>query len=254
MKVKIENRPALGLEVTTNYREANLRLPLLSSREARTAPHLAIVGSGPSLRKHFRELQDFQGDVWAINGAWRWLQEHGLETTFFSADPLPIVAEHSRGTERLILSAQCDPLVFAQHMAYGAKLFRFDALRSGLSSCSAAIVAALECGYDKIVVYGCECSSDSEILHVDGRGYEHEGVIEVGVGEESFFTRPAYYYQALELSKMIGGSPQVEERSGGLLGALVGCYEGPRYEVFDFVLIEDNPDLGSIEIPLMEGA
>lgn len=220
-QVWINNELPVSAGTLEAYREANLRLPLFSL-PAQRAEKLAIVGSGPSLRKHFQEIADFDGDVWAINGAWRWLADHGVEAIFFSIDPLPIVSRFAKGAKRCILASQCDPEVFAELQGSGTEMFRLEREVLGGFSATGAAITALEAGYEKIFVYGCECSTTE---HVDGRSTDEIQLV-IGVGEEEFLTRPAYYQQAIELSRFIGNYPRrFKERSGGLLAALVGCFD-----------------------------
>ena len=43
---------------------------------------VAVVGGDPSLYRHLNELRAFDGEVWAINGAWHVLQQAGIDATF----------------------------------------------------------------------------------------------------------------------------------------------------------------------------
>ena len=43
--------------------------------EPRHLRKIAIVGSGPSVKEYLPELIDFDGEVWAVNGAHDWLRE-----------------------------------------------------------------------------------------------------------------------------------------------------------------------------------
>lgn len=206
------------------YREANLCLPLSSMPEVRSSK-LAIVGSGPSLRQHFQELADFDGEIWAINGAWGWLHSHGVEATFFSIDPLPIVAAFSQGAKKVILASQCDPAVFGARMHDGARVTRITREALGGFSAVGASVFARDVGFKEVSLFGCECSFKPEQVHVDGRQLDEVFFI-IGVGEDEFLTRMPYYQQALGLSAIIAEYPGLfHERSGGLLGALVGCFD-----------------------------
>ena len=47
-----------------------LGLPELGSKPVATP--LAVVGGGCSVIDDIEELQEFEGDIWAINGAFQW--------------------------------------------------------------------------------------------------------------------------------------------------------------------------------------
>lgn len=244
--LKIINETSVPVATMARYREANLCLPVAASLP-RKSDRLAIVGSGLSIRERFQEIADFNGEVWAINGAFGWLRDHGVEATFFSIDPLPIVGAFSQGARRVILASQCDPAVFGARIGEGAEICCIRREDVGGFSAVGAVVVALDCGFKEISLFGCECSFKPEAVHVDGRTLD-ETFIVVGVGDEEFLTRPAYYQQALGLSAMIGRAPAIKERSGGLLGALVSCFdpqgeapETPWLDAMDEMTLDLNP-------------
>ena len=90
-------------------------LPCVQQLPERKDP-LAIVCSGPSVRFYLDELRGWPGEIWAINGAYRYLLEHGIVPHgFFGMDPLPGLAPyvdqaHIRTT--FYICSICDPAVF----------------------------------------------------------------------------------------------------------------------------------------------
>lgn len=80
-----------------------------------TQRRLAIVGSGPSLSDYMWELHDYN-EVWAVNGAYDFLVEHGIiPHGFFGLDPLPELADYLRKPQSettFYLASTCDPVAF----------------------------------------------------------------------------------------------------------------------------------------------
>lgn len=220
--MKIVVQSPLPPATMQGYREANRGLPLPQVAGTARKEKLAIVGSGLSLRSRFHELADFDGEIWAINGAWGWLREHGIEATFFSVDPMPIIAKHSKGATDLVLATQCDPAMVEERRAEGARIRLWDGVNFGLASAHGAVFAAVDCGFKHITLYGCECSFIAgSATHVNDAPLDDTGVV-VECNGKDFYTRAAYYGQALVLAELISPFPGVfEERSGGLLGEMV---------------------------------
>lgn len=80
------------------------------------AGQLAIVGSGPSVRDHLEELRAWPGEVWATNGAYRYLLDNGIVPhVFVGLDPVPGLKEYVEGRHdntAFLMSSVCDPCVF----------------------------------------------------------------------------------------------------------------------------------------------
>lgn len=185
-------------------------------------PFLAVVGNGPSVKDRVKELQSWDGDIWAINGAFHWCREHGIYARFFTIDPLPSVAKFCTGADRAILSMNCDPTVFAALVGADVQAVRFgdDGVAHGSTTATAAPCLAVEMGYDSVTLFGCE-SSYVGTTHAD-RDDPQKSLLMVECGGEQFLTSPQMLMQAETLSEMVRGAPRfVFERSGGLLAAMV---------------------------------
>lgn len=90
------------------------------------AGQLAIVASGPSVEDFLEEIRAFE-HIWAINGAYNFLQDRGvLPTAFFGTDPLPGLAAYVqrpiRGTT-FYLSAFCDEAVYDALKDYNVQVW-----------------------------------------------------------------------------------------------------------------------------------
>ena len=183
--------------------------------------HLAIVGGGSSIESRIGELLAHKGDIWAINGAWRWCAERGIPAWFYSADPRPNIAKLCNGAP-VILADHADPETWAKagekRMVKGPYI--------GPSSATSTLRTALHAGYRKMTYYGCE-SSWSENTHA----YEHKPTddwLQVRVGGNEFVTNLHLLHQAEVLAEVLRAAPNVyNERSGGLLAALI---ESPKWD------------------------
>jgi hypothetical protein len=223
--VKPDFRAVLCISIEDHKRNlayaGTLGLPPVS-QEPRVGP-LALVGGGPSVREHVAGLQSWPGDVWAINGAWRWSKDRGIDATFFTVDPTDLVVPFVPGVERAILCNSCDPALFKALAQADVQMFSYDMFakyQAVSSSVVCAVLVAMEMGYRSVVIFGCE-SSYGETTHA----YVDEpkpNLMKVQCGEEFFFTEPWLALQAAELATMCREFPEfVTERCGGFLRALV---------------------------------
>jgi hypothetical protein len=195
--------------------------------------HLAVVGGGPSIRLELDTLANWQGDIWAINGACRWLRELGVETTFYTVCPgepvpgEPYAKELAKGASKAVLSELCGPEIFAA--LPGAHVTMIREPLPGPTSAVAASVAGLRAGYDNITFFGCEGSFTQDSSHA----YDytpHPHLIYLDVGGEEYVTKPEFLIQAETLAEIISCFPWTfSEQSGGLLRALIKY--GQRYTV-----------------------
>lgn len=202
-----------------------------------TPPHgrkLAVVGGGPSVLEHVEELRSYT-DIWAVNGACRWLREQGIESTLLTLDPCAFLAPRVSGATKALLSSRCHPAVF--EALEGCDITLFDVLQDGpegstlgadgiWASISTACVVfhlAMVLGYTKTVFYGCE-SSYTNTTHAymdEAELQEFRFIVECG-GQE-YLTAPDLYCQAMQMAPFfrLAICDSFTERSGGLLRAMI---------------------------------
>lgn len=193
-------------------------------------PHgrrLAVVGGGPSIAEKLDELREFT-DIWAINGACRFLRERGIESTLLSLDPCDFLAPRVRGATKALLATRCHPDVF--DVLVGADITVFDAVNdteNGFwASCATATVVfhlATVLGYRQTVFFGCEGSFD-----VRSHAYMDEAELQdyrfiVECGGKHYLTAPDLYMLTKQMAPFFRRALNASftERSGGLLRALI---------------------------------
>jgi hypothetical protein len=196
-------------------------------------PRLAVIGGGPSINELVDEIRDFDGDIWAINGAFKWCYDRRIKASFFSIDPREKVRELCAGAEHAVLSMGCDRSVFLELRDYWdasieAVRIGGDGIASGPTTATAAPHIAALRGYKEVVFYGCE-SSYGELTHAYGGAENDFNFIKVLCNGHEFMTAPCMVMQVEMLSEMIREVPSVfKERSGGLLAAAV---QSPEIDV-----------------------
>ncbi len=193
-----------------------ISLGLPKFTEVKRDGQLAIIGGGPSIVKQEEEIKAFKGDIWAVNGAWRWCEERGIDATFCSVDPHPIVKKWMGG-RKAMLGTQVDPEVL--EFFKGGEIVLWTGY--GSSTACGLAVPAIKMGYKGITYYGCESSYTLFGTHAYQDEDREEEFIVV-VNGKFFLTCPDFFTQAKELA---GGIDQSEgyicERSGGLLREMV---------------------------------
>jgi 3D (Asp-Asp-Asp) domain-containing protein len=204
-------------------------LPLIGE-VAPVAPRLAVVGGGPSIAEHVETLRTFDGEIWAINGAFQWCRSHGIEATFYSVDPLPWLVDDCRVARRAILAAHCAPEVFADLKNAHIEIVHLgaDGLVHGTTSASTSPMVAIQRGHRHVTFYGCE-SSSSATTHAYKECRVRASRLAVECGGQTFITSPQMLMQAEELSAIIAAAPSIfSECSGGLLRAMIAS---PEYDI-----------------------
>lgn len=201
------------------------------------APHgrkLAVVGGGPSIVGHLDELREFT-DIWAINGACRFLREHGIDSTLLTIDPVDWLAQRVSGAKKALLGTRCHPDTFKA--LEGAEITLFEAAQDAESgvwvSCStvtAAFQLSMMLGYRKTVFFGCEGSfSERSHAYMDEQELQDFRFI-VQCGGKQYLTAPDLYMLTTQMAALLRLSinDAFTERSGGLLSALIAC---PDHEI-----------------------
>lgn len=186
---------------------------------------LAVVGGGPSLERHLDELSQY-ADIWAINGARRWLREHGIDSTFFTVDVGSNTVQYAEGPA--ILVAGCHPLLFRR--VDSAQIFFSEHYNvpepfiGGSTSATRAITPALYMGYGSVTYFGCDGSFE-KTTHVDRNEVRPSQLI-VRAGGNDYRTTLQFYEQTRCLSTMIRAFPGLlKHRSEGLLPAMIEHYD-----------------------------
>lgn len=176
-------------------------------------PRLAVVGSGEI---DWDALKRFDGEVWAINRAYHWCQERGIDATFYAVDASPIIAEWARGAMRAVLATRCDPATFDAVKGAYVELCEVPA-NGGPSAATCAVMIAIERGHREIHWFGC----GSHVADVDAPRFR-QSLLKVRANGCEFLTDPGLVMQAEYLADVIRAAPHLfHDRSGGLLAALV---------------------------------
>jgi hypothetical protein len=87
---------------------------------------LAIVGSGPSVRDYLDEIKSFDGEVWAINGAYNFLQDEGIVCNFLGCDPLPGLCDYlnkPHADSVFYIAGTADPTTFDAVEGYDVRMW-----------------------------------------------------------------------------------------------------------------------------------
>ena len=226
-------------DVQARYREENrrLELPRIGSFGPAT-PSLAVVGGGPSVVDHLPALRVWDGEIWAINGTWRWLRDRGIASTLYTIDPVYAVDGAACAPDvHVLLADTCHPNAVRLLQHCGAQI-EMAWLGAGdgecLPGCTAAATAptlAAERGHKRVTLFGCEGSfADNAATHVskDERSARPPS-IRVRIGDQAFMTRPDMVMQTEWLAGIARALPNyLAVASGGLLPALV---EAGDYDV-----------------------
>lgn len=199
-----------------------LGVPLIQKQPPHGRP-LAVVGGGPSIKDYLKCIQRWNGDIWSINATWKWLKEHGVDSTFFSVDPLEAAAEMAVGVQKGIVASGCHKRMFTaipELQMFHTDQITANGLIGGTTTATRAPTLALMMGYGSVTFFGCE-SSYGEVSHAY-RSEEEPDQVLVKAGEGIYRTSLPLLDQAENLAVILREFPDIfHDRSGGLLSAMV---------------------------------
>jgi hypothetical protein len=223
-KIRFVPLSSIPEALVTEYRERNRRLgvPRVGASGPAATP-LAVVGGSPGLECHLAALRAFDGEIWAINGTWRWLRDRGIDATFYTIDPHPNVVGMAEGVERAILADTCGPALFEALAGASVELAELGigGMPHGCATASTAPMIAAARGHTHVTFYGVDCSFTGQ-THADRDDEAEKGRIRVEIGGEPYMTRPDLLMQAEELAELARALPGYITVVGyGLLPALI---------------------------------
>ena len=170
---------------------------------------VAIVGSGPSLKKNWRQLKRFKGDIIACNAACQFLLEKGITPTYmfcFDADRLMLEFMTPHKDITYLLASRCHPKAF--DMVKGCKVVCWHAggdleinellgkhgkyepmVAGGGAAVTRAMIVALPMGYTEVHLYGADSSFAQGDTHIR-QSTTKERRIKVKMALREFETAP----------------------------------------------------------------
>jgi hypothetical protein len=180
--------------------------------------NLAIVGGGYTAAHVVQEIKDFDGEVWAVNGAFDWCKTNGINPTFFAIDPSDEIAEYCHNVDRAIVS---DIIHQETFKALEGCHVEYDALGPswGTSAVSAAPIIAAKRGHKNLTFFGCPMSFIGDThLYMN----EQWSRVWVDCGGKEYVTSPQLIMQVEHLAGIARLAPNFITVVGeGFLPALI---------------------------------
>ena len=214
-------------------------LPSCSPLPERTG-RLASVGAGPSVRDFLGELRGYD-EIWAVNGAYGFLLDHGIVPHGFVAlDPVPGLLEYVQRAHKdtvHYISLMCDPCVFDALSGFNVMtwipaqdhtnlVFKPGSflVPGGTTALTRTPALAKMLGWRDVTIFGADSSfSDGRYAYKDGTYKEDSKseIIEVWVGDEGpFQTEEALMKQVSQFGVLSQTEAiKLSFRCGGLLDA-----------------------------------
>ena len=183
---------------------------------------VAIVGSGPSLKKNWQRLRNFNGDIIACNSAFGFLLDKGIVPQYmmcFDADilMLPFMKAHEDVT--YLLASRCPPEAFdvvkdckivCWHAAGDENLENLlgkynrqePMVLGGSAAVTRSLYVAITMGYSRVHMYGVDSSYEGMNTHISQSRTE-ERHLPVRVNDEVFITSPWLAQQAEDFKILV---------------------------------------------------
>jgi hypothetical protein len=235
---------------TTESNSENIRSAL-----ARGLPELApavcshdgtfvIVASGPSLPSFVQDIRAEQAKgrpICAINGAYDFLVENGITPNFFlTVDPRPMPQNVTKPQQETVylLASRVNPEVFDRLKDHKIMLWHSwsrepecDAWKGkfgiggGTTSGLRAVNVGYVLGFRKFVMYGMDSclAPDRDTKRFTGEVVGPGLVIDVRVGDRTFYCNGALAQQANEFQLLYQGMPDatIDAKGDGLIAAII---------------------------------
>ena len=218
MPLKLESRLAnTDDDIARNIAHA-LTLEYISFQQliGKSRGAVAVVGSGPSLKKNWRRLKNFKGDIIACNAACQFLLGKGIIPRYmfcFDADPLMLEFMTPHEDITYLLASRCPPKAFElidgckisiwhsngdmhlERLLQEAGKFTEPMIAGGTAAITRAMVLAQTMGFKEIHLYGADSSFQKEDTHIR-QSTTVERRMFINLGGREFETSPWLARQA----------------------------------------------------------
>lgn len=226
----------------TNKIEANQRynrsLGLIKvGTKGPVAERLAVVGGSPDVVNHIDELRNWDGEVWAINGTYKWCQENGIDATFYAIDPSPKVINYVDGVRKAVIADTLDKSVMDRLVSSDVEIAYLGdgGLPFGTTAACTAIPIAIERGHKSITFFGCASGFVAGATHAYRDEGKTHGMMIVKCGGVEYMTRPDLAVQAEFMAEISRAVPEfVSVRGNGFLPALI------EHGEYDVIGVDDD--------------
>lgn len=252
MKIAFRSQGAIPIENTDENQRRNrlLGIPRVE-QSGNVASRLAVVGGSPDVIYRVDELRSWDGEVWAINGTYDWCISNGIDATFYSIDPCPIISSFSANVTRAIVADTVDWSVMENLTGKQVEIaFLGDGgLPFGTTAACTSVSIAAARGHKSVTFFGCASSFIGGLTHAYRDEGDVHGHLELECGGKRYFSRPDLIVQAEAIAEIAQSMPEfVNVRGGGFLPALM------KHGDYDIVgmdsttlknLYEQNPHLAA---------
>lgn len=238
VKLEIDVYSYFTEKVLGEHLDVNLKRNLPFATEGMIKyPVASICGAGPSFKNTIKELQ---GDIWACNGAYNFLQDNGIVPDyFFGWDAAPefmnFLSRPHKNTTFFIASI-CQPEVFEHLKDYKVVMWhpyfddivkdklaehrRMEMMTGGGSAClTRAPVLLRNLGYKEIHLHGADSSMENDLCHIGENGITGEDIREITCAGRKFTTPLWLAAQAQEFPGLASnlGDTKIIVHGDGLL-------------------------------------
>lgn len=183
---------------------------------------VAIVGSGPSLKRNWRKLRNFNGDIIACNSACNFLLDKGIVPQYmmcFDADRLMLAFMRPHPDITYLLGSRCPPEAF--EIVKDCRIVCWHAggdehleellekhnrkepmVLGGSAAVTRALYVVITMGYKHVHMYGVDSSYEGMDTHITTSRTE-ERRLPVRVNDKVFITAPWLSQQAEDFKILV---------------------------------------------------
>lgn len=223
MQIQINGTCNTSIEdIQANMKASQACYPYVKWATETDKPFCAVVGAGPSLKKHLPILREWKGDIFAVNDTAGWLSDHGIASYLYMIDAQNDTVRTGIRVKGAILASRCNPNKFflKDIRIYDMAEDYTSGIGGGPSAACRAPDLFLKMGYAGIAFFGCDSCFD-KVTHLTGKRTEaYDKMIIVRTGGIDYITNSALLLQASWLAEHIQKYPRfLLNCSDGLLKA-----------------------------------
>jgi len=232
MKIEVEDAGCVTPEASRRNLELNLArgLPVLKPAGKPTGKRVAVIGGAPSLPKYADELRAWDGPRWALNGAWAWCRDHGIDADLFLVDPQHLdcygAGFELKGCKRAYLGPSVDASIF--DLLVDAEITIVPAVGHGTVATGVILPAAM-LGHSGVAYFGCDGSRGEQSHAYVDEPDSNINLCLVECGGETFVSDPILITQCKVIVDVARERPHfISATPEGLLAAMLqndGDYE-----------------------------
>jgi len=195
-----------------------------------TKGRCAVVGGGVGVKNYLDKLRNFNGDIYAINDAAKYLSDNGIKCCMYSIDGSKVPYKKGKNCTTALFSRRVHKIQLKRFRKKNVRVFEMfeedkeNGVEGGVSALCRAPHVFIKMGYIGVDFYGCEGSFHDESHNTGNHDDAHSTKLIITADGVDYMTSAAFllqnqYMVPVFLDKQL--SKYLTYHGGGLLRAMM---------------------------------